>query len=242
MEGTRLLVVQHEDPCPPAMLGGWLEEAGCALDVRRPYAGDPLPEVLRPGPGGHDAVLVLGGAMNAEQDHLFDWLGPTKGLLRAAVERDVPVLGVCLGHQLLAVALGGRVERNPQGRQEGLVPVGWEPSAAQDPLLGPLAVGGSARRAVHWNDDVVVGLPPGAVRLATAPGGEVQAVRYAPRAWGVQWHPEADAGVLAGWPGTAAAVPAVRAAHEELVAAWRPLAASLAALAAGTAPSGRVRA
>ena len=218
-----LLVVQHEDECPPGMLGRWWSDDGTRLDVRRPYAGDALPADLT----GHDALVVLGGHMGAEDDATHPWLTPTKQLFRTAAGGGVPALGVCLGHQVAASALGGRVTRNPAGSQTGLLRVGWEEAAARDALVGDLA---TPRRGVHWNDDVVVELPAGAVRLATAPGGEVQAARLAPSVWGVQWHPEADVDVLAGWPGTTRALDEVRAAGPELAESWRPLAAAFLAL------------
>ena len=218
-----LLVVQHEDECPPGMLGRWWSDDGSRLDVRRPYAGDALPADLT----GHDALVVLGGHMGAEDDATHPWLTPHKQLFRTAAGGGVPALGVCLGHQVAASALGGRVTPNPAGSQTGLLRVGWEEAAARDALVGDLA---TPRRGVHWNDDVVVELPAGAVRLATAPGGEVQAARLAPSVWGVQWHPEADVDVLAGWPGTTRALDEVRAAGPELAESWRPLAAAFLAL------------
>lgn len=219
-----MLVVQHEDECPPGMLGRWWADDGARLDVRRPYAGDGLPTDL----SGHDALVVLGGHMGADDDADHGWLTPTKALVRAAADGGVPALGVCLGHQVMASALGGRVVPNPQGPQQGLLRVGWEEGAAADGLLGGLA---TPRRGVHWNDDVVVSLPPGAARLATAPGGEVQSARFAPSVWGVQWHPEADVDVVAGWPGTTRALDEIRTAGTELAAAWRPLADAFLALA-----------
>jgi GMP synthase (glutamine-hydrolysing) len=218
-----LLVVQHEDECPPGMLGRWWSDDGSRLDVRRPYAGDALPTDLT----GHDALVVLGGHMGADDDATHPWLTPTKQLFRTAAGGGVPALGVCLGHQVAASALGGRVTPNPAGSQTGLLRVGWEEAAARDALVGDLA---TPRRGVHWNDDVVVELPAGAVRLASAPGGEVQAARLAPSVWGVQWHPEADVDVVAGWHGTTRALDEVRAAGPELVESWRPLAAAFLAL------------
>ena len=84
-----VLVVQHQDDCPPALVGDWLVEAGCALDVRRPYAGDELPADL----SGHDALMVLGGSMGAHDDADHPWLTPTKALVRNAVATSTPTLG-----------------------------------------------------------------------------------------------------------------------------------------------------
>jgi GMP synthase (glutamine-hydrolysing) len=119
--------------------------------------------------------------------------------VRAAVETDTPVLGVCLGHQLVAVALGGEVSVNPHGQQIGVLDVGWTPSAGDDRLFGPLAQRGAGVPAVQWNNDVVSRLPEDAVELARTPRGELQAARFAPTVWGVQWHPEAGEEIIGPW-------------------------------------------
>ena len=75
---------------------------------------------------------------------------------RQAAGTGVPALGICLGHQLCAVALGGHVVRNPHGQQMGLVPTGWLDAAAADPLFGSLV---DVHRGVQWNDDIVDRLP-----------------------------------------------------------------------------------
>jgi GMP synthase (glutamine-hydrolysing) len=229
-----VLVVEHDPECPPARVGTWLTEAGCDLDVRRPYTGDDLS-----GPAAYDGLLVLGGPMGANDDDRHAWLAPVKELCRAARDRGLPTLGICLGHQLIAAALGGSVERNPRGQQVGLLGLGWTDTAAGDLLLGPLA---TPRRGVQWNDDVVTELPPGAVLLAATGNGEVQAVRYAPRMWGVQLHPEVDVPVLRPWAesdrgshetrgiDTDAVLRDIDAARAELDDAWRPLATGFAAL------------
>lgn len=234
MPDRRILVVQHEDECPPAWFGRWLADAGAALDVRRPYDGDPLPADL----SGHDGLLVLGGHMGANDDARYGWLAHVKALVRDAADSRIPALGICLGHQLAAVALGGSVVRNPRGQQLGLTDLGWLDGAGDDPLVREA---GMPRRGVQWNNDVVDRLPEGAVPLARTDDGELQAARFASTVWGVQLHPEADERVVAPWAANDrelypegvvdAAVQAIADAHDELEAAWRPLAEAFAALA-----------
>jgi GMP synthase (glutamine-hydrolysing) len=228
-----LLVVQHEDDCPPAWFGEWLGQAGCALDVRRPYAGAELPASL----SGHAGMLVLGGPMGAYDDAEFPWLPGTKALVREAAATGVPTFAICLGHQLAAVALGGTVVVNPRGQQLGLTPLGWLPAARGDRLF---ARAGLPLRGVQWNDDVVTALPPGAEVLARTPADEIQAARLAPTVWGVQLHPEADDGVVAPWAEpdrgrhpegvVEAALARIAEARDELSKAWRPLATAFAEL------------
>jgi GMP synthase (glutamine-hydrolysing) len=232
--GGRVLVVQHQDDCPPALVGDWLVEAGGVLDVRRPYAGDALPEDL----SGHDAFLVLGGSMGANDDAEHPWLTDAKQLIRLAADGSTPTLGICLGHQLAAVALGGSVTRNPLGQQLGLVPMGWTDAAAYDDLMSPLV---GTRVGIHWNDDIVERAPAGTEALALAPGGELQVVRFAPSVWGVQLHPEVDEQILRCWaeedPDRYAegvlddVLARIAAARTELEVGWRPLATALATLA-----------
>ncbi|GCD88542.1 type 1 glutamine amidotransferase [Nocardioides sp. LS1] len=232
----RILVIEHEDQCPPALVGDWLAAAGCELDVVRPYAGDEVPALE-----GYDAFLVLGGPMGANDDERHAWLPVVKERVRTAVASDLPTLGICLGHQLIAVALGGTVGPNPLGQQVGLLGVAWTDAAASDPLLGPVA---TPRRGVQWNDDVVTALPDGATLLAATGRGEVQAVRYAATVWGVQVHPEVDVSVLKPWADSdkgsheargidqEALLRDIDAARAELDDAWRPLADGFARLAA----------
>jgi GMP synthase (glutamine-hydrolysing) len=241
-----LLVVEHEAQCPPGWMGEWLAEAGTPIDVRRPYSGDRLPTDL----AGHGGVMVLGGEMGAHDDATHPWLRAVKQLLVAAVHDEIPVLGICLGHQLLAVALGGQVGPNPSGQQIGVLGVGWTPEADDDRLFGPLAARGRDVPAVQWNNDVVTTLPEHATDLAHTDAGELQAARFAPRAWGVQWHPEAGEEIIGPWADhdrddavergvdVDAYLADVAAARAELRRTWRVLAEGFAAVCRDDRPVG----
>ena len=232
---ARLLVIEHEPGAPVAHLGTWLVDAGAHLEVCRPWAGD---EVT--GLAGYDGFVILGGAMSANDDDTHPWLTTVKERIREAAETGLPTLGLCLGHQLAAVALGGTVEVNPRGQQVGLYEVGWRPEAADDDLLSGLS---PDIRGIQWNSDVVTALPDGSVALAETGEGELQAARFAPTVWGVQLHPEADEPVVRSWAAgdrddhlergidQAAVLADIDAARAELDEAWRPLATGLVALA-----------
>jgi GMP synthase (glutamine-hydrolysing) len=194
MAHLTVLVVEHEAGAPGGWLAGALVEAGCRLEVRRPYAGEPLPvpeEIT-----AFDRLVVLGGSMAAWDDVAAPWLPETRALVRAAEAEGVPTLGICLGHQLAARALDGEAAPNPAGPTVAVVPVGWTDDAAADPLFAGVR---DATAAVHWNNDVVTVLPPGAQVLATSPDGAVQAARLGRHVWGVQFHPEAGAAIVGRW-------------------------------------------
>lgn len=221
-----IAIIQHQDECPSGRLAGWLEEAGARLTTMRPDLGMPLPDLCTV-----DGAVVLGGVMGAMDDAVAPWLPSVRGFIADAAASGVPTLGICLGHQLAAAALGGQVLRNPNGKQRGLTPIGLTADAGSDPLFGYSPPG---LRGVHSNNDVVTTMPQGATALALAPGGELQAGRLAAATWGVQWHPEVDEEIFATWcafdpPSDEAEaqrlIAEVAAARDELEAAWRPLAA-----------------
>lgn len=241
---ARLLVVQHEPDAPVAWLGEWWTALGIELHVVRGDRGEEVPS--RAGHhDGHDGLVVLGGAMGANDDTEARWLVATRALLADAVGHGIPTLGVCLGHQLAAVALGGRVVRNPSGRMVGLVPVQLTPAGATDPLLAGL----DGIRAVHYNDDVVADVPPGASVLATLPDGRPQALRLGPAAWGVQFHPETSPEVFGAWlrwdspdgltPADEELLASVTAGREALRTAWQGFAERFADLVVADAVARR---
>jgi GMP synthase (glutamine-hydrolysing) len=206
----------------------------------RPYRGDPLPVITRGGGERQvDGLLVLGGSVSATDDERSPWLPATRELLRVAIAGAIPTLGICLGHQLLAVAAGGVVEPNPAGKTMGLLPVGFLPEAVRERLFGQAAARTSVR-SLQWNDDIVTTVPPGATVLAATPQGVPQVMRIGDTAWGVQFHPEVDHGIVAAWaaetgpvtPAESAVLAELQTSADELATTWRPFAARFVEIAA----------
>lgn len=233
MSAPRLLVIQHDRSDPVARLGQWLVGAGLRLDVRDAGSGDPIPRDLT----GCDGLLVLGGGMGAGDDAIAPWLPEVRALLHAAVAAEVPTLGVCLGAQLLAVANGGRVERNPGGPEFGAQLIAKRANTAGDVLFGPLPI---TPDVIQWHFDAITVLPPGAVALAASPVCEHQAFRLGRLAWGLQFHIETtpeivrawaaeDAPALAGYD-VKAVLERSDAAHADVAEVWQPFAEAFAAV------------
>jgi GMP synthase (glutamine-hydrolysing) len=169
--------------------GRAIRAAGVELDERHVIDGDPLP-----GLDEVDGVLTLGGDQSVCDIASLPALEAEAAFLRAAVDRGVPVFGVCLGAQLLAHALGGSVRRLPQ-RIVTWTPIEPLPAAADDPVAGSLP---ERAMALHWNEDGFEP-PPGAVELLARVSAGAEAFRFGDSAWGVQFHPEVDTDALEGW-------------------------------------------
>lgn len=131
------------------------------------------------------AILVTGSSAMVSERR--DWSERTARWLRGAVDVDTPILGVCYGHQLLAHALGGRVDYNPRGEEVGTVTVHRIGASADDLLLADTPKSFTAH-STHAQS--VLRPPRDAVVLARSKGEECQGIRFADRAWGVQFHPE----------------------------------------------------
>ena len=160
---------------------------GRPVQVCRVDQGEELPD-----PHDTGGVVVTGSAAMVSDRE--PWAERTAAWLRGAVEAEVPVLGICFGHQLLAHALGGRVGPNPRGREIGSVEVALTAAASTDPLLGGLP----ARIELHTTHlESVVELPAGAELLASSRLDPHQAFRVPGRpVWGLQFHPEFSAAVI----------------------------------------------
>jgi GMP synthase-like glutamine amidotransferase len=195
--GTRTataLVVQNTPTGGPGRWERWLGEGGLALEVVHGYEeGAALPERLRP---RYQALVVLGGGYLPDDDARAPWLARTRELAREAVEFGLPVFGICLGGQLLAQVAGGAV-RGEYGRPEfGSTELTLRQETARDELFAGLP---ARPRAIENHVDAITALPPGATWLASTDGCPYQAFRVGDSAWGVQFHPEADAERISGW-------------------------------------------
>jgi GMP synthase (glutamine-hydrolysing) len=143
---------------------------------------------------GYAGVVVTGSAaMVSERE---PWSEATASWLRGVVDAGTPVLGVCYGHQLLAHALGGRVDYNPRGREIGTVELRLTAEGAQDPLFRGL---GPSIRAQATHRQSVLELPPGAELLAQTALDPCAAFRVNAHAWGLQFHPEFSLAAIAAY-------------------------------------------
>jgi GMP synthase (glutamine-hydrolysing) len=194
---VRILVVQPDAGCPADRYTHWLAEAGAELVQCRPFGGDEVP--LR---AEADALIVLGGHMAAWDDDQHAWLAPARRLLERSVTEGLPVLGICLGAQLLAAACGGRVEVGRHGIQAGVLDVRWRPDARTDPLVAGLP---DPFPAPSMNRDVVTSLPAEAIWLGESDVYPHQAFRVGRCAWGLQFHPEVSVPGYGAWRALVAA-------------------------------------
>jgi GMP synthase-like glutamine amidotransferase len=183
---VRVLALTHGPLVRSELFGEIVREEGHELvEWELPTRGLP--------PDGFDAVMVFGGRMNVGEEAAHPWLDDEYELLRAWVEEEKPLLGVCLGGQTLAHATGGRVVRAPRW-QAGFYEVELSDEGRADPVLGVLPERFDALLAHAYEFEP----PPTAKRLA-ATSSQQQAFRVGRRAWGVQFHPEARKDQVVKW-------------------------------------------
>jgi len=186
----RVLIVENMANTHFGQVGTALAEASAVLDIRRPWNGEGLP----PGPHDHDAIVVFGGEQSAIDDDTHPYLPELARLMRAFGDADRPVLGICLGSQILARAYGAT-------NLIGTAPeFGWHQVeltelAKDDPILSAVEAGFPI---FEWHSDTFT-LPEGAVRLARNPAVENQCFRIGRASYGTQFHFEADRGVVEKW-------------------------------------------
>lgn len=231
---TKLLVVEPSGVDPVERLGEWLVEAGADLTVCRP-ASEGVPE----GFDGVDGVVCMGGEMGAHDDTDHPWLAALRWWLAGAVARSLPVLGVCLGGQLLAAATGGAVRRAIDGPEAGTLLIAKRDAAADDPLFAQLPL---TPDVIQFHHDEIYRLPPGATLLASSPRYPNQAFRVGVAGYGLQCHIETSPATVLAWARRDAAgvFPPdqldrdhLERVHADIAETWQPFAARFVALAGG---------
>ena len=174
----KALIIQHEEPTPPGLLGHWLDRQGADVDVHRIDLDERTPD-----PRDYDFIASLGSEFAAFDDSIA-FIVREAALLNDALEADVPVLGLCFGGQLLARVAGGKSFRSDRAE------IGWLPVKSKDPDVIPEGPW------FQWHFDSFT-LPPGAILLAdTAVGPQAYVIG---KSLGLQFHPEVTPQIMESW-------------------------------------------
>ncbi|OKL47057.1 hypothetical protein BSR28_06510 [Boudabousia liubingyangii] len=194
-----ITVLQPDLVASPGRFPRWARHLGIELNMIPLFSDRDIPAPIPHG----EALIVLGGRMNAHSEREHSWLNPLRDLMVDCVERQVPVLAICLGAQIAARTFGGRVATPAPGQDEvGLVPWTANEAASSDPLLGPAlraareAGAGGTFPAQASHHDAVVELPEGATLLASSAVCPIHTWRYGSLV-AFQHHPEMAAPRLA---------------------------------------------
>ncbi len=190
--GRPWLIFQHVSFEGPGALTGAITAAGHAIEIVRLDLGEPIPD-----PGRLEAMaglVVLGGPMGVHDGERHPWLAPERAVITSAVAAGVPVLGICLGAQQLAAALGAEV-RPGSAPEVGMGEVHLTKEANGDPVFGPAV---SPLPCLHWHSDTF-DLPEGATLLAQNEAYPNQAFVFGEAAYGLQFHVEVTASLVAHW-------------------------------------------
>ena len=184
----RILVIQHSPLDHPGVMRRYMAEDGIDWDPIDVFLGQRIPALHR-----YDALIVMGGPQQTDEEKEFPWLLEEKNFIRRAVlEESKPLLGICLGSQLIADAMGGQV--GPMELPEiGVLDVDTVAEAAGDPLLADLPV---PAKALQWHLNGVMSLPPGAQHLMKSKAWKNQAFRVGHLSYGLQFHMELSADMV----------------------------------------------
>ena len=186
-----ILVFEHSDLAGIERFGRTLNDYGHKLRIIRPHDGDAIPGDL----DDCDGIISCGGPQSATDDAV-PFIAPEMALMKEAHARSLPIVGICLGSQMLARALGGKVEKNPAGIELGFTEVKLNPVGREDIIHAGIAW--NSMMMQHHRDHVLQ-LPPGARLLASSAKCKVQTWALGLRTYGFQYHPEVTTDVIEAW-------------------------------------------
>ena len=181
----KILTILHQPQSTPGRVGVMLRERGLKLDIRRPRFGDSLPETLEE----HAGAVIFGGPTSANDND--EYVRAEIELAGLAFAEQAPLLGICLGAQIMAKKLGARVGEHPEGKAE----IGYYPIR---PTEAGLSFGPWPQKVYQWHREGL-DLPRGATLLAEGDTFACQAFRYGPAAYAVQFHPEVNLAMMHRW-------------------------------------------
>lgn len=185
-----LTIIQNDPEVPLGAYADYLAEAGIEYSIIHSYRGEGLPpfkDVI--------GVIMLGGAMGVHDTARHPFLVGLKRFIVACVSQNIPFLGICLGGQLLADALGGGVVSDSPFREKGALPVRLTAAGVADLLFAGVT---EEFITFQWHNDSFT-IPPGALRLAESTVCPNEAFRFGARAYGLQFHPEVDRSIIDCW-------------------------------------------
>jgi len=192
----KLLILQHVHVEHPGIFRSFLREDGHDWVTVQLGEGEPLPSLKN-----FDALWVMGGPMDVWEEDRYPWLRDEKRLIQNAVEeRGMPFLGLCLGHQLLAEALGGTCKKAKRP-EIGVMPVQLTEVGADGIIFDDFP---DTFSCLQWHGAEIKQMPPGATCLATSPDCPVQAMAWGPRAYSTQFHLEVEPDTVENWMGISA--------------------------------------
>lgn len=186
----KVLILQHIQCEGPGSLGDFLQKKSVSLDERRLADGDVLPDGLR----GYSALISLGGPMNVDEEIKYPFLKQEKLLLKEAIQKDFPTLGVCLGAQMIARAAGASVKPGPK-KEIGWYPLSLTPSGMSDPLFDEWT---TPIHVFQWHGDTFE-IPGNALHLASSSLFQNQAFRLGRRIYAFQFHVEITPDMIQDW-------------------------------------------
>jgi GMP synthase (glutamine-hydrolysing) len=185
-----LFIIQNDPEVPPGNFTETIRGLNIPCRIVHPYAGETLPPLSEV-----SAAIVLGGAMGVHDKAVHPFLVQVMAFIRKCVSTETPLLGVCLGGQLLADILGGRVTANSSCGEKGTREVTLTSAGKEDPLFAGIA---HEFVTFQWHNDSFE-IPPGGTLLASSSACTGQAFRFGAMAWGTQFHPEVDRSIVDCW-------------------------------------------